>query len=403
MRDMPGQRRKRIWVQHVAVEAHSARLRLALAAATGQLTGRQEAAAKGVAELLAAAEAAANREDPIPGRFLNWWRGTLVEAAYRNLHAARSMLVELLDDAEIDAEAAGAIMRARSALHPGDIRHVNLGQFRQMELAYKRAWLQRLMEDSYENIDLRHARLRNFRNIILMAAVVIILLVGATVVFVSQYPEVLPLCFAADASGATAGGGALNCPTATATATPTGGDIVVVALIGLLGGALTATVAIRGLHGTSTAYDVPVALAWLKVPLGAFTAILGLVAIRGGFIPGLSTLDSQAQILAYALVLGFAQQALTQVLDKQAKALISEMPNKEGQRDHTTIVVADSRVADALAFNESLETRPSSSARPVPTEPATRSWRAVHRRASGVRLGPRRQQRSDGNPGPKPD
>ena len=49
-------------------------------------------------------------------------------------------------------------------------------------------------------------------------------------------------------------------------------------------------------------YDVPVALAALKVPMGALTAILGLVAIQGEFIPGLSQLDSQGQILAYALV-----------------------------------------------------------------------------------------------------
>ncbi len=76
---------------------------------------------------------------------------------------------------------------------------------------------------------------------------------------------------------------------------------------------------IRNLRGTSTPYDVPVALALLKVPLGAFTAILGLVAIQGDFVPGLSALDSQQQILAYALVLGYAQQVFTYSLDRAGR------------------------------------------------------------------------------------
>ena len=109
-------------------------------------------------------------------------------------------------------------------------------------------------------------------------------------------------------------------------ATPRGADILIVAVLGALGGALAATLSIRNLKGTSTPYDVPVALAALKVPMGALTAILGLVAIQGEFIPGLSELDSQGQILAYALVFGFAQQALSRLLDQQAQSLLEGLP-----------------------------------------------------------------------------
>ena len=102
-----------------------------------------------------------------------------------------------------------------------------------------------------------------------------------------------------------------------------------VALLGLLGGALAAAVSIRNLRGTSTPYDVPVALALLKVPLGAFTAIVGLVALQGSFVPGLSALDSQQQILAYALVLGYAQQVFTFSLDRRAQTLLDGLPAKD--------------------------------------------------------------------------
>jgi hypothetical protein len=67
-------------------------------------------------------------------------------------------------------------------------------------------------------------------------------------------------------------------------------------------------------------------LAFLKVPLGALTAILGLIAIQGNFVPGLSVLDSQGQILAYALVFGFAQQALSRSLDKRAQTILEGLP-----------------------------------------------------------------------------
>lgn len=118
-----------------------------------------------------------------------------------------------------------------------------------------------------------------------------------------------------------------SCPTGAGPgAGPAGSDILVVAALGALGGALAATLSIRNLKGTSTPYDVPVALALLKVPLGALTAILALVAIQGDFVPGLSILDSQGQILAYALVFGFAQQAVSRLLDQRAQSLLEGLP-----------------------------------------------------------------------------
>jgi hypothetical protein len=103
-----------------------------------------------------------------------------------------------------------------------------------------------------------------------------------------------------------------------------------VAALGALGGALAATLSIRNLKGTSTPYDVPVALAFLKVPLGAMTALLALIAIQGDFVPGLSVLDSQGQILAYALVFGFAQQAFSRLLDQRAQTLLEGLPGGTG-------------------------------------------------------------------------
>ena len=67
------------------------------------------------------------------------------------------------------------------------------------------------------------------------------------------------------------------------------------------------------------------ALVALKLPTGALTALLGLLLINGGFIPGLSALDSSGQILASALVFGAAQQLVTGLVDKKAQSVLDSV------------------------------------------------------------------------------
>jgi hypothetical protein len=162
----------------------------------------------------------------------------------------------------------------------------------------------------------------------------LLLVVFAT--YVAFNPEKVPLCFTpANAEGAPA---TWVCPTGEHvwdSDTPTvhgptdKHDVLVVMLLGILGGALSAAVSIRGLTGASTPYDVPLALAALKLPLGALTAVMALIALQGDFVPGLSELDSQGQILAYALVFGYAQQLLSGLLDRRAQSLLETAPGKE--------------------------------------------------------------------------
>ena len=73
---------------------------------------------------------------------------------------------------------------------------------------------------------------------------------------------------------------------------------------------------------------MPVALSLLKLPSGALTAIVGILLVRGEFIPGLSQLDNQPQILAYAFVFGVAQQIATRYVDERAQQLLTTVPSK---------------------------------------------------------------------------
>ena len=335
-------REKRAHVPTVIVGVQVLETRLDVALAQG-LGPDQRAAADGVRRLLRMAEDAAYGVVPRTGWIGRWWRGTLVESAFQDLHAARAQMIDVYADEEVAAEIPAALARSQQALHPDDPRQLAGESLSRMTIGQQRAFLRRAIEDSYDAMDHQHERLRNFRNIILMAALCITVLVGATILIVRANPTYIPLCFAA--SGDAIEGSSFNCPTGTDVSGNRSSDIVVVALLGLLGGALAAAVSIRNLRGTSTPYDVPVALALLKVPLGAFTAIVGLVALQGSFVPGLSALDSQQQILAYALVLGYAQQVFTYTLDRRAQTLLDGLPAKDPtvaptRRDVTPVVAA---------------------------------------------------------------
>ena len=59
----------------------------------------------------------------------------------------------------------------------------------------------------------------------------------------------------------------------------------------------------------------------MELPLGALTAVLGLL-LRGEFFPGLTALDTSAQIIAWALVFGYAQQLFTRLVDQQAHTVL---------------------------------------------------------------------------------
>ena len=189
-------------------------------------------------------------------------------------------------------------------------------------------------------------RLRNFRNVVVVTTVLMALLaIGVAVTgFVS--PRLIPLCFAPEASGRAM----VVCPTAqsehfSTENTQTGanvkdiddytreavshGDILLVELVGLTAAAVASAAAIRRIKGSSERHGLPVALAALKLPTGAVTAFLGLLLMRGQFVPGLSALDTSAQILAWALVFGYAQQLFTRFVDQQGQTVLNNVRGSE--------------------------------------------------------------------------
>jgi hypothetical protein len=190
-------------------------------------------------------------------------------------------------------------------------------------------------------------RLHSFRNVLVVTSVLMALLAIGVALLGFYRPTMIPLCFAPEESGQAV----VVCPTAqsvpfstarpSATGTQPAGptrdiddavrqtatpeDLFVVELVGLVAAAVAAASAIRGIRGSSERHGLPIALAVLKLPTGAVTAFLGLLLMRGQFVPGLSALDTSAQILAWALVFGYAQQLFTRLVDRQGQTVLESV------------------------------------------------------------------------------
>jgi hypothetical protein len=189
-----------------------------------------------------------------------------------------------------------------------------------------------------------HIRLGSFRNVVVITAALMLLLAIGVAITGFFRPTLIPLCFAPQEGGVVT----VVCPThqsqpfvptgqpgqvgvqvadiddvVQATAKPP--DLLVVELVGLTAAAIATAAAIRRLKGSAERYGLPVSLAALKLPTGAITAFLGLLLMRGQFVPGLSALDTSAQILAWALVFGYAQQLFTRLVDQQGQTVLDNV------------------------------------------------------------------------------
>jgi hypothetical protein len=310
---------------------------------------------------------------PKTARLANLWSGALVYSAFANLHTAKVVLVDLYAEEDIQAAAPAVLARLQTCLPSHDQRRqraealfgsqisgapagarsrgrlngedsIQPGQQGPLasgapessaagELAVRRAALRDAMQVSYDAADEQHARVRSFRNVLITGAVLLSMLVIAVCLVGARNPMAIPLCSNPSSTGAAAAAAAPQkvCPTSELPVThgPRGGDVAIVALMGVLGAALSATLAVQKLRGTAAPYAVPVALAFFKLPAGALTAIAGLLLIKGDFVPGFSNLDSQGQILAYAIVFGVAQHLVTRFVDQRADDVLSNVPRKE--------------------------------------------------------------------------
>jgi hypothetical protein len=199
----------------------------------------------------------------------------------------------------------------------------------------------------------KQTRVRSFRNMLFGAALVLSIAAILLALVGFADPRLLPICYTPSGQVVCATDMDVVDENGTATGQPAASestrqqatqddkardlankpDILLVEGVGLIAAAVAAAAALRGLKGTSNPYGVPFALAVLKLPTGALTAVLGLLLMRGQFVPGLSALDSPAQIIAWAIVFGYAQQLFTRFVDQRAQSVLDSAGDLPARRE----------------------------------------------------------------------
>ena len=303
-----------------------------------------------IAEHLKVARLTAHRKNG------GWWTrlrassgGSSVERATGNLEAVEAHLLRLAPEDYVRGEMPSIKAYVSRYLPKNDPRRVRIdaltrGADKRSLLPVDREAVVAAYHAASSQRRRELMRVRSFRNVLLVAALLLLVVVLGLGLLGSLRPETIPLCFQPESSS----GDKVVCPTGETqirenadiddeiARTVSGWDIWVVMITGLVAAAVATAFALRGIRGTSTPYSLPVALALLKLPTGALTAVVGLVLMRGGFVPGLSALDSSAQILSWAVVFGYAQQLVTRLVDEQAHAVLEDVGGRGAAGDRPT-------------------------------------------------------------------
>jgi hypothetical protein len=294
-------------------------------------------------------------------RIVSFLGGAAVERTNSLLDTVESDLLRLAPDPYLRGQIPNLVAHVRTHLPLGDPRRQQVEEVGTWVARHQGEPLSELHQDQLlsavraASLEARREirRVRSFRNVLFVSAFILTLgVAGMTVVGITS-PGRVPVCFAPDDAMVVCPTAAQPVPQAAAPPTDsspqadsappdeqsssserqvhidelvretaTSWDIPVVEIVGLLAAALAGAYALRSIQGTSTPYSLPIAAAVLKLPTGALTAVFGLLLMRGGFIPGLSALDTSAQIIAWAVVFGYSQQLLTRFVDQQANSVL---------------------------------------------------------------------------------
>jgi hypothetical protein len=304
-----------------------------------------------------------------PRRLFSSLRGASVERTWGQIDAASEALLRVAPSPFVIGQIPRIRRRVERALRADDPRRAGLntvaGRYedaKDAELSEaERELLVTALHAANGEARRKQSQVRSFRNLLLLCGLVLTIAAVGLGMLGYARPDLALLCFQPT--------GQAVCPTRVVatqhTATPATGqpandrspttvaeqdrrtratasrvDVLLIELIGLIAAALAAATGVRRMHGTSTPYGVPFAVAVLKLPTGALTAALGLVLMRADFVPGLSALDSPAQIIGWAVVFGYAQQLFTRFVDQRAETVLNTAGAAHSERRRGAVPVA---------------------------------------------------------------
>lgn len=253
-------------------------------------------------------------------------RGSTVDRVWSNIHHVELLILKVVDGEDFAGWATEILARTRQHLGAEDPLRRELEKQvdsnRKRRNSRFRDLAARALRAANDAQDLERARLRSFRNILITSITVTSALCALLIIYGYVEPAAVAqnLCFHKPPPHNKE---ASSCPIGDS---PAGGsDVLVVEFFGLCGATLAGAISLRHMRGTATPYMVPICLLLLRLPIGALAAVFGILIIKGDFVPGLSNLDSSAQILAWSLAFGIGQETVTRLIDEQGRKIIGNV------------------------------------------------------------------------------
>lgn len=255
-----------------------------------------------------------------------------LERTWANVRATDVMLLMLCAEEDLPGRSADVLSHVEQHLRPVDPLRMKVSAVAERmgtkgPLPGDRVLLALALSASYDGLDAEFSRVRSLSLILRVATFFVLLGVCGLAAWGWYCPDSLNMCFLPEGKKFAA------CPSGEVPLNPKSVpsdyaqrvDVLVTEAAGLAGAALTVIASLRRIQGTSSPYMLPLSAALLKFPTGALTAFIGVLLIRGAFVPGLSDLDSSPQIVAWAVIFGAAQQLVTRFVDERARETLSDV------------------------------------------------------------------------------
>jgi hypothetical protein len=175
------------------------------------------------------------------------------------------------------------------------------------------------MRAAFDASDDAHAAARALRNKLIVISVALFVLNTVLGLVGILKPGLVPMCIP---PSQIVPPHAL-CPTGSGT--PSGWDVWMVQLFGALGATISVVLLLTRRRPDLSPYVLIGYQALIKILLGAALSVVGLLALGAGLVNGIVYVGSQAALLLWAVLFGYAQQVGTRLLDNYADRLMDEV------------------------------------------------------------------------------
>jgi hypothetical protein len=324
-----------IWRRIVLAEAAQVELDLheaqAAASPYGQVPGYDFGAylVAATTQLTTARQAAVNqwpmglhrRVLPVGRELVRVWTGSEHETAVAALHRAEGLYLMIAPEHRVRAEALKieAIFKTTNDIPMADPRHGAYSDLFARTRAKRtlcegdrqppvdvgdRLLLREVRREQNEAWEIARCRVRIFRNILSITIPLLSAVLVVAAILGWRHPNLIPLMTAQGDK-------------------PGPNDIATVEFLGAMGGLLSAVATLRAARNFQRFYGLPLAQSILKIPAGAISALAGVLLVQHRLLGSIGPF-SRETIVAYALLFGVAQIAVTKQIDTRAGDLLGE-------------------------------------------------------------------------------